>query len=66
MKAQMKGADRSGAALAVIIGEDELAAGTATVRDLRGDAGQSALARADLVEHLQHLLASRPSHSSHS
>ena len=37
MKAQMKGADRSGAALAVIIGDDELAAGTATVRDLRGE-----------------------------
>ena len=60
MKAQMKGADRSGAALAVIIGEDELAAGTATVRDLRGEAGQTALSRTDLVEHVQHLLAARP------
>jgi histidyl-tRNA synthetase len=60
MKAQMKGADRSGATLAVIIGEDELAAGTATVRDLRGEAGQTALARTDLVEHLHHLLAARP------
>ncbi|MGZ4759672.1 MAG: His/Gly/Thr/Pro-type tRNA ligase C-terminal domain-containing protein, partial [Acidimicrobiales bacterium] len=60
MKAQMKGADRSGAALAVIIGDDELAAGTATVRDLRGEAGQTALARTDLVEHIQHLLAARP------
>ena len=59
MKSQMKQADRSGAALAVIIGEDELAAGTATVRDLRGDAGQTALAHTDLVEHLQHLLAAR-------
>ena len=59
MKSQMKGADRSGAALAVIIGDDELAAGTATVRDLRGEAGQTALARIDLVEHLQHLLAAR-------
>jgi histidyl-tRNA synthetase len=56
MKAQMKQADRSGAALAVIIGEDEAAAGSATVRDLRGEAGQAALARTDLVEHLQHLL----------
>ncbi len=59
MKAQMKRADRSGASLAVIIGDDELAAGTATVRDLRGEAGQTALARTDLVEHLQHLLAAR-------
>jgi histidyl-tRNA synthetase len=60
MKAQMKAADRSGAALAVIIGEDELAAGTATVRDLRGEGGQTALARTDLVEHLRALLAARP------
>ena len=35
MKAQMKRADRSGAAVAVIIGPDEQAAGSATVRDLR-------------------------------
>ena len=57
MKSQMKQADRSGATLAIIIGEDELAAGTATVRDLRGDAGQAALARTDLIGHIQHLLA---------
>ena len=37
MKAQMKAADRSGAAVAVIVGADELAAGTAVVRPLRGD-----------------------------
>jgi histidyl-tRNA synthetase len=57
MKSQMKQADRSGATLAVIIGDDELAAGTATVRDLRGEAGQTALSRVDLIEHIQHLLA---------
>ena len=34
MKAQMKEASRSGARYAVIIGDDELAAGEATVRDL--------------------------------
>jgi histidyl-tRNA synthetase len=34
MKGQMKDADRSGARWAVILGEDELAAGTATIRDL--------------------------------
>ena len=33
-KAQMKAADRSGAATAVVIGDDELAAGTVQVRDL--------------------------------
>jgi histidyl-tRNA synthetase len=34
MKSQMKSASKSGARFAVIIGEDERAAGTATVRDL--------------------------------
>ena len=35
MKSQMKAADRSGAALAVIVGSDELAAGTVLVRPCR-------------------------------
>ena len=34
MKGQMKGADRSGARFAVIVGEEELAAGEATIRDM--------------------------------
>jgi histidyl-tRNA synthetase len=34
MKGQMKDADRSGARWAVILGEDEIAQGTATIRDL--------------------------------
>jgi histidyl-tRNA synthetase len=34
MKGQMKDADRSGARFAVIIGDDEVAAGEATIRDL--------------------------------
>ncbi len=36
MKAQMKAADRSGAAVALLVGADELAAGVVTARDLRG------------------------------
>jgi histidyl-tRNA synthetase len=56
MKAQMKGANRSGAAYAVIIGDDELAAGTAVVRPLRSDAGQVTIARADLLSDLQQRL----------
>ncbi|MEM9201862.1 MAG: histidine--tRNA ligase [Actinomycetota bacterium] len=40
MKAQMKVADRSGAPFAAIIGEDEVASGEVTLRDLRGDGGQ--------------------------
>lgn len=48
MKSQMKSASKSGAAVAVIIGEDERAAGTATIRDLTsGD--QTVAPLADLV-----------------
>ena len=53
MKAQMKVADRSGAALAVIVGDDELVAGEVTVRDLRGDSGQAAVPRSALMDELR-------------
>ncbi len=53
MKAQMKAADRSGAALAVIVGDDERDAGTVTVRDLRGDDGQKAVALDAMINTLQ-------------
>jgi histidyl-tRNA synthetase len=53
MKSQMKTADRSGARVAVIVGEDEAAAGTVSVRDLRGGSGQVTVARAALVDHLR-------------
>jgi histidyl-tRNA synthetase len=48
MKAQMKAADRSGADYAVIIGPDEVAAGAAVVRPLRGGE-QTTVPRADLT-----------------
>ena len=38
-KSQMKRADTSGAALALILGDDEMAAGTASLKSLRGAAG---------------------------
>jgi histidyl-tRNA synthetase len=57
MKSQMKAADRSGAAFAVIIGTNELDAGTAVVRPLRAERtagdGQVAVARLDLIDHLK-------------
>ena len=53
MKAQMKAADRSGAAMAVIVGDDELAAGTVTVRDLRGDGGQQTVALDSMIDTLR-------------
>ena len=52
MKAQMKAADRSKATLAVIIGDDERAGGTAVVRPLRDSGEQRVVDRADLVEHV--------------
>ena len=65
MKSQMKSADRSGATLALIVGTDELAAGTVVVRPLRAErsdtdapptAGQYAVARPDLIDHLKKAL----------
>jgi histidyl-tRNA synthetase len=53
MKAQMKVADRSGAAVAVIIGSNELAEGAVTVRPLRTDDGQQSIARSTLIDYLK-------------
>jgi histidyl-tRNA synthetase len=58
MKSQMKLADRSGAAVAVIIGTDEQAAGTATVRPLRGGE-QSAVPRADVLDAVRQILSNQ-------
>jgi histidyl-tRNA synthetase len=49
MKSQMKAADRSGAAYAVIIGDAERDAKTAVVRPLRSGGEQRVVDRADLV-----------------
>ena len=59
MKAQMKRADRSGATVAIIIGPDEQAAGTATVRDMRPGGGQRHVRDSQLVAAVTELLASR-------
>ncbi|MBJ31351.1 MAG: histidine--tRNA ligase [Acidimicrobiaceae bacterium] len=53
MKAQMKAADRSAAVVAVIVGEDEKASGTVTLRDLRGDGGQETVDRDQLTDILR-------------
>ena len=53
MKSQMKSADRSGAALAIIVGDDEVAAGEATVRDLRQGGHQDRVSLDDLIEHVR-------------
>jgi histidyl-tRNA synthetase len=53
MKAQMKGAHRSGAAIAVIVGTDEVDAGTVAIKPLRSTDEQSIVARADLITDLR-------------
>ncbi|MDQ2693979.1 MAG: histidine--tRNA ligase [Pseudomonadota bacterium] len=48
-KAQLKRADRSGAPLALIIGDDEAAAGRVTVKRLREDAAQQSVSQDGLA-----------------
>lgn len=48
-KAQFKAADRSGAAVAVVVGPDEAAAGTVAIKGLRAGEEQVVVDRADVV-----------------
>jgi histidyl-tRNA synthetase len=57
MKSQMKAADRSGARLALLVGEDEVARAAVTIRHLRGDAPQQEVLRADVIERVRSLLS---------
>ena len=55
MRSQMKSASRSGAPVALIVGDDERAAGKVTVRDLH--AGEQVIVdRADAVDHVRKVL----------
>ena len=56
MKSQMKAADRSKAAVAVIIGSNELDEGTAVLRPLRSGEPQSSVGRADLIPAIKKVL----------
>jgi histidyl-tRNA synthetase len=53
LKAQMRRADRSGAPLALVLGDDELARGDVTVRDMVSKV-QRSVPRDQLVHELQH------------
>ena len=55
MKAQMKSADRSGAPLCIIIGDDERAANTAILRTMEGGSQQT-VQRDDLVSRVRQAL----------
>lgn len=54
-KSQMKQADRSGAQVALLLGDEERAGGTVTLRPLRGDGAQRTVERADLINELRNL-----------
>jgi histidyl-tRNA synthetase len=56
MKSQMKQADRAGARLALIVGEDERAGGTVSVRFLRDERDQESVPRPDVITHVRKLL----------
>nr|MDT0251765.1 histidine--tRNA ligase [Endozoicomonas sp.] len=55
-KAQMKRADRSGAAYALILGEDELKAGVVTVKPLRTGTEQQQMPITEVAGYLQKIL----------
>jgi histidyl-tRNA synthetase len=57
-KAQFRRADRSGAKLALVLGEDELARGVAALKPLRREGAQGEAAIAELAAHLPVVLKS--------
>jgi histidyl-tRNA synthetase len=56
-KAQVKRADKSGASLALIFGEDEVQSGTVGVKRLREDVAQQNVSEAGLVDELKTIVA---------
>jgi histidyl-tRNA synthetase len=57
MKSQIKSADRSGALVALIVGEQEVAEETVVLRPLRDGEGQRTVSRAAAVDELKSFLA---------
>jgi histidyl-tRNA synthetase len=55
-KSQMKKADASGAALALIVGEDEIKAGAVSVKPLRDARAQQSVSRGDIAARLHEFL----------
>jgi histidyl-tRNA synthetase len=55
-KAQFKRADRSGAAVALVLGESELESGRIVIKDLRGDTPQTSVPRERLAADLKQRL----------
>ncbi|WP_081195244.1 histidine--tRNA ligase [Halomonas sp. BC1] len=64
-KSRMKKADKSAAPIAILLGEDELAQQTATVKFLRDDREQQQVAQEGLASTLSDLLAATPGNATH-
>lgn len=60
MKAQFKAADKSGAAWVLIVGPDEAAAGTVSLRPLRGEGDQRSLPVDEVVEAVRTAVGATP------
>ena len=60
MKSQIKSADRSGALVALVVGPQELEAGTVGLRPLRSEAAQRTVPRAGIVDELRAFLLAEP------
>lgn len=56
LKSQIRKADKSGARLALILGEDELDQGTLGLKFLREERDQQTLSRDTMIDHLQKML----------
>lgn len=56
-KSQFKKADKSGASVALVLGESEIAEGKVTIKWLRFEAEQQTVERAELVAHLREKMA---------
>ena len=52
-KTQLKRADKSGAGVAIILGEDEVSTGTVSIKDLRGEGEQSRCRESELLFSIQ-------------
>ena len=59
IKSQMRSADKSGAAFALIIGEDEVKAGTVTVKPLKEKGEQLTVPAAEVPAKISDLLGGR-------
>ena len=55
-KSQFKRADKSGAKIALILGEDEINRGVLSVKPLRGQGEQQEFSQEALIMYLKHML----------